>query len=158
MINTVVSQGFEIASISFASNYEEAKKARLDVFTSNVYSGPEMETLSQELHESFYGFIEKELGITDSLLEDFTDYCMDKEQHFYIEWLKDLKSVIWSLLCYTANYTLITKHQDLPLIISFWFLISDISYSVFANFRMLWRRRLKAKKTNNAVKVSMMLR
>ena len=94
IINTVVSQGFEIANISFAPNYEEAKKARLDVFTTNVYSGPEIETLSQELHEAFYGFIEKELGINDQILEDFCDYCMDKEQYFYIEWLKDLKSII----------------------------------------------------------------
>jgi len=94
LINTVVSQGFEIANISFAGSYEEAKKNRLDVFTNNVYSGPEMETLSQELHEAFYGFLEKELGINEAILEDLTDYCMDKEQHFYIEWLKDLKSFI----------------------------------------------------------------
>jgi Mitochondrial glycoprotein len=53
-----------------------------------------METLSQELHEAFYGFIEKELGINDQILEELCDYCMDKEQQFYIEWLKDLKSII----------------------------------------------------------------
>jgi hypothetical protein len=94
MMNVVVSQGFEIANVTFAPSYEEAKKIRLDVFTTNIYSGPEMETLSQELHEAFYGFIEKELGINDQILEDFTNYCMDKEQHFYIEWLKDLKSII----------------------------------------------------------------
>jgi hypothetical protein len=33
-------------------------------------------------------------------LEDFCDYCMDKEQHFYVEWLKDLKTILWSLMLY----------------------------------------------------------
>lgn len=94
VIQTIVTEGFEITSINFSANYEAAKKSRLDIFNSNHYTGPEMETLSDELFESIYGFIEEELGITNEVMESFADYCLDGEQSFYIEWLKDLKSII----------------------------------------------------------------
>ena len=92
VINTIVTEGFEITSMNFAPNYEAAKKNRLDIFTTNQYTGPEIETLSDELFESIYGFIEEELGITNEVMESLADYCLDGEQSFYIEWLKDLKA------------------------------------------------------------------
>lgn len=94
VIQTIVTEGFQITSINFSPSYEAFKNNRFDIFTSNQYSGPEMETLSDELFESIYGFIEEELGITNEVMESFADYCLDGEQSFYIEWLKDLKSII----------------------------------------------------------------
>ena len=93
-VNTIVTDGFEITSVTFASNYAEAKKNRLDIFTSNSYTGPEVESLSDELHEGIYSFLEQECEVTDELLQDFGDYCVDAEQSFYINWLKDLKSML----------------------------------------------------------------
>lgn len=83
-IHTIVTEGFEITNINFANNYQEAKAHRLDIFNSNHYTGPEIETLSEELFESIYGFIEEELGITNEVMESVADYCLDGEQSFYI--------------------------------------------------------------------------
>jgi len=41
-VNTIVTDGFEITSVTFAPTYAEAKKHRLDIFTSNTYTGPEV--------------------------------------------------------------------------------------------------------------------
>lgn len=97
IINTIVTEGFEISNINFAKDYQTAKASRLDIFGTNNYTGPEIETLSEELFESIYTFIEEELGITNEVMESFADYCLDGEQSFYIEWLKDLKSIVWSI-------------------------------------------------------------
>lgn len=94
VINTLVTEGFEITNIHFANNYQEAKNQRLDLFNSNKYTGPEIETLSEELFQSLYGFIEEELGINNEVMESLADYCLEAEQSFYIEWLKDLKSIV----------------------------------------------------------------
>jgi hypothetical protein len=94
IINTIVTEGFEISNINFAKDYEAAKASRLDIFGTNNYTGPEIETLSEELFESLYTFIEEELGITNETMESFADYSLDGEQSFYIEWLKDLKSIV----------------------------------------------------------------
>ncbi len=93
-INTIVTEGFEISNINFFKDYEAAKVSRLDIFGTNNYTGPEIETLSEELFEALYTFIEEELGITNETMESFADYCLDGEQSFYIEWLKDLKSIV----------------------------------------------------------------
>ena len=46
VINTVVTQGFEVTSLHFSPTYAEAKRTRMDIFNSNTYTGPEMESLS----------------------------------------------------------------------------------------------------------------
>jgi hypothetical protein len=94
VVHTIVTEGFEITSVNFAKNYQEAKKGRLDIFSSNTYTGPEMESLSDELFEGIYSFLEQDCEITEELLEAFGDYCIEAEQSFYIGWLKDLKSML----------------------------------------------------------------
>jgi hypothetical protein len=42
VINTIVTEGFEITNMNFAVDYAAAKKNRLDIFASNNYTGPEM--------------------------------------------------------------------------------------------------------------------
>ena len=42
VINTVVSESFEITNITFAENYQAAKQHRLDLFNTNAYTGPEI--------------------------------------------------------------------------------------------------------------------
>ncbi len=94
VINTIVTEGFEITNIAFSDSYAKAKANRFDIFSSNQYTGPEIETLSDELFESIYGFLEEELAIKNETLESFADYCLDSEQTFYIGWLKDLKNIL----------------------------------------------------------------
>lgn len=93
-VHAIVTQGFEITSLNFSSSYAEAKKNRMDIFTGATYTGPEMESLSDELFEGIYGFLEQECEVNDELLESLGDYCIDAEQSFYINWLKDLKSLL----------------------------------------------------------------
>jgi len=42
VINTIVSEGFEISSILFTESYAKAKATRFDIFGSNQYTGPDM--------------------------------------------------------------------------------------------------------------------
>lgn len=93
VVNTIVTQGFEITSINFDESLEAAKAHRNNVFESNQYTGPEIETLSDELFEGIYGFLEADLGIKGETLDLFVDYCIDSEQTFYIKWLKDMKNI-----------------------------------------------------------------
>lgn len=94
VIHTIVTEGFEISSLNFAQDFAEAKKGRLDFFTSNKYTGPEVESLSEELFDGIYSFLENECQVDEALLEAFGDYCIDAEQAFYINWLNDLKSIV----------------------------------------------------------------
>ena len=59
VVNSIVTQGYEISNIVFAENYQSAKQHRLDIFNTNAYTGPEMETISDELFDSIYGFLEQ---------------------------------------------------------------------------------------------------
>jgi hypothetical protein len=38
VINTVVTESFEISNITFAENYQSAKEHRLDLFNKNIYT------------------------------------------------------------------------------------------------------------------------
>ena len=94
VVQAIVTQNFEVAGLSFAESYEEVKKNRGDIYGSNRYTGPEVDSLSEELLEGIYTFLEQECEVTEDLLQKFGDYCIDAEQSFYINWLKDLKSVV----------------------------------------------------------------
>jgi hypothetical protein len=43
-VNAFVSDRFQISSITFAESLAEAKFNRLDIFTSNRYTGPSVES------------------------------------------------------------------------------------------------------------------
>lgn len=77
VVNSIVTQGFEVTNVLFKPNYEEAKKSRLDIFSGSSYTGPEMESLSDELFEGIYGFLQQECQVNDELLENFGDYCIN---------------------------------------------------------------------------------
>ncbi|MFM7854648.1 MAG: hypothetical protein ACKO96_22660 [Flammeovirgaceae bacterium] len=64
------------------------------MFNTNNYTGPELETISDELFDGIYGFLEQECKVDNALLGAFADYCVDSEQQFYINWLKDLKNML----------------------------------------------------------------
>ena len=40
VVNTIVTQGFEVTNVLFKPNYEEAKNSRLDIFSGTSYTGP----------------------------------------------------------------------------------------------------------------------
>lgn len=57
IVEALVSQGFEISSIFFADSLEKAKSHRYDIFESNHYTGPVVDTLSEELFNSINSFL-----------------------------------------------------------------------------------------------------
>jgi len=57
VISAFVSQGFEISSINFAETPAKAKQSRFDIFGSNQYTGPDVDTLSDELFTSINSFL-----------------------------------------------------------------------------------------------------
>lgn len=60
VIHTIVTEGFEISALNFAPTYADAKKGRLDFYNSNTYTGPEVESLSEDLFDGIYNFLENE--------------------------------------------------------------------------------------------------
>jgi hypothetical protein len=46
-VHAIVTQGFEISALHFSSSYDAAKKGRNEIFSSNIYTGPEVESLSE---------------------------------------------------------------------------------------------------------------
>ena len=64
MINIISSNGYEISGVNFAENYQKAKEMRDNFGSSNDYTGPEIETLSEELFDALYGFVESELDVS----------------------------------------------------------------------------------------------
>jgi hypothetical protein len=46
VVNAIVTEGFEITNVTFAESPAAAKKQRLDIFSTNTYTGPEMDTIS----------------------------------------------------------------------------------------------------------------
>ena len=94
VVQAIISHNFEIAGLSFAESYQEIKENRGSIYASNRYSGPEVDSLSEELLDGIHTFLDQECDVTEDLLQRFGDYCIDAEQAFYINWLKDLKSVV----------------------------------------------------------------
>jgi hypothetical protein len=93
IVNALVSQGFEVSGINFAETPEKAKQSRYDLFGSNKYTGPDVDTLSDELFTSINSFLEDELSVSGKLLQEFVAYSVSSEQSFYIEWLKDVRDM-----------------------------------------------------------------
>ncbi|CAM5999874.1 unnamed protein product [Sphagnum balticum] len=57
-------------------------------------AGPDIETVAEDLLDHLYDFLEDELHINFELLENVANYSRDAEQIFYVNWLKDLKSLV----------------------------------------------------------------
>ena len=94
VINVLSSNGFEISGVFFTENYQKAKENRDNMFGSNDYNGPEIETLSEELFDAIYGFLEHDLNVSGETLNSLIEYSMDSEQQHYIQWLHDLKDIL----------------------------------------------------------------
>ncbi len=50
-VHIIVAGSFEIARVSFHTSYEDIKMHRLDLYKSDHYNGPYIETLPQDLFE-----------------------------------------------------------------------------------------------------------
>lgn len=57
------------------------------------YAGPQISTLDEQFQESIYEFIEG-VGITGELLQRAAEFSTAYEHQFYVEWLKDFKSLV----------------------------------------------------------------
>ncbi len=68
VVDTIVTEGFEIVSIQFCPSYDQAKKERMQIFNSNSYAGPLMESISSELFEAIYSFVEQDLGVNSEIM------------------------------------------------------------------------------------------
>lgn len=62
--------------------------------TSTDYLGPDIQTLEESLSDQLGGFIES-VGVDHVLLQNAANYSVAHEHKFYLEWLKDFKSVLW---------------------------------------------------------------
>lgn len=58
------------------------------------YMGPDIESINETLFNELTEFTEESLGVSVELLQHFTTYLEDYEHQFYIEWLKDIKSIL----------------------------------------------------------------
>jgi hypothetical protein len=94
IFSLLVHENVELSNIYFTDSYESLKKNRFDVIYQNRYLGPEIETLSDDLHENIMTFLEEDLTVNTKTLQHVADYCADIEQVFYIQWLKDLRQIV----------------------------------------------------------------
>ena len=62
-----------------------------------MYPGPEIHSLEESLSDKIGEFVES-VGVDHALLQNASNFSIAYEHHFYLEWLKDLKSVLWLIL------------------------------------------------------------
>ncbi len=96
----VTEQNSEIASVRFLANYENERADRFkERNSSTAYPGPEIHSLEETLSDKIGEFIES-VGIDHAVLQNASNFSVAHEHQFYLEWLKDLKSVLWSYLLF----------------------------------------------------------
>lgn len=80
-------------NVTFFPSLEAAKSGRNEA-VSKIYSGPDIDSINDDLFENLNTFLEEDLTVTNQILETLADYAINYEHQFYIEWLKDIKTVI----------------------------------------------------------------
>ena len=90
----VTEQNSEIAGVRFLGNYENERTDRFKERNSSTsYPGPEVHSLEESLSDKIGEFIES-VGVDHALLQNASNFSVAYEHQFYLEWLKDLKSVL----------------------------------------------------------------
>ena len=64
--------------------------------------GPDISTIEESLENALLEFIET-LGINQEVISRASEFSIAYEQKFYIQWLKDLNSLLWSLSYHLYN-------------------------------------------------------
>ena len=96
----VTEQNSEIASVRFLTNYDNERADRFkERNSSTAYPGPEIHSLEETLSDKIGEFVES-VGIDHALLQNASNFSVAHEHQFYLEWLKDLKSVLWSYMLF----------------------------------------------------------
>ena len=79
---------------TFIQDYEhdrtERQKGRVGL---TGYTGPELSSLDENFQNGLYEFIEK-VGFDGEVLQRASQYSVAYEHQFYVEWLKDFKSLV----------------------------------------------------------------
>ena len=90
----VTEQNSEIAAVRFLNSYDSERADRFKERTSSTaYPGPEIHSLEETLSDKVGEFIES-VGIDHALLQNASNFSIAHEHQFYLDWLKDLKSVL----------------------------------------------------------------
>ena len=89
----VIAQEAQITMVAFVKDYEldrnERQKGRIPI---SGYTGPEISSLDENFRESLEGFIEN-VGINGEVLQRAAEFSVAYEHQFYIDWLKDFRSI-----------------------------------------------------------------
>lgn len=79
---------------TFIKDYEadrsERQKGRVGL---TGYTGPELSSLDENFQNGLYEFIEK-VGFDGEVLQRASQYSVAYEHQFYVEWLKDFRSLV----------------------------------------------------------------
>jgi hypothetical protein len=80
--------------VRFVEDYEKERADRIGQRNiSTRYNGPEIHSLEQAIVDKLGEFIEV-VGVDHSFLQNASRYSLVFEHQFYLEWLKDIKTII----------------------------------------------------------------
>lgn len=84
----------QLGQLSFINDYaEDLNDRKKGQMPSSTYTGPEIMSLEEKFQESLYSFVE-EVGVTGEVLQRASEYSVAYEHQFYVEWLKDFRSIV----------------------------------------------------------------
>lgn len=90
----VTEQASEMVNVRFVEDYEKERTDRIGQRQlSTRYAGPEVQSLEPAIVDKLGEFIEV-LGVDHSFLQNASRYSLAFEHQFYLEWLKDIKSIL----------------------------------------------------------------
>lgn len=90
----VTEEASEMVNVRFVDDYEKERNDRIGQRqNSTKYSGPEIHSLEPAIVDKLGEFIEV-LGVDHSFLQNASRYSLAFEHQFYVEWLKDIKSIL----------------------------------------------------------------
>ena len=88
----------QINNMYFTSNYEKEKQLKAagrmaGTGSTAGYLGPDLSSLEESLEQGILEFIES-LGFKPEMIEKIAEYSIAYEHKFYIQWLKDMNSLL----------------------------------------------------------------
>lgn len=90
----ITEQASEMVNVRFVEDYEKERTDRIGQRQlSTRYAGPEVQSLEPAIVDKLGEFIEV-LGVDHSFLQNASRYSLAFEHQFYLEWLKDIKSIL----------------------------------------------------------------
>lgn len=80
--------------VTTASTADEIHANQGDLVDDNQYEGPDFLELAEDLQEAVFTYLEQECGVDADVVAFVTMYADYKEQQQYVQFLKDVQSII----------------------------------------------------------------